>query len=103
MEMPFTAVPINVTAIMPMMTPSAVSVDRVRFERICAAAIFQLSLTSYRKRFMASSSRDRQVELRNKSRVIGLDQSVAQMHSAPRMSGDVSFVGHEDNGVAALI
>jgi hypothetical protein len=29
-----------------------VSVERVRFERICAAAIFQLSLSSYRRRFM---------------------------------------------------
>jgi len=46
MEIPFTAVPINVTAIMPIMTPSAVRVERVRFERICAAAIFQLSLSS---------------------------------------------------------
>ena len=33
---PLTAVPINVTAMIPMITPSAVNVDRVMFERICA-------------------------------------------------------------------
>ena len=44
--MPLIAVPINVTATMPMMTPSAVSIERVLFERICAAAIFQLSVSS---------------------------------------------------------
>src|ERR1700688_2320031 len=51
-EIPPIAVPINVTATMPMITPSAVSVERVRFERICAAAIFQLSPSSQRKRFI---------------------------------------------------
>ena len=40
------AVPINVTATMPIMTPSAVRAERVKFERICEAAIFQLSLSS---------------------------------------------------------
>ena len=45
-DMPLMAVPINVTATMPMITPSAVSIERVMFARICAAAIFQLSLSS---------------------------------------------------------
>jgi len=36
----------RVTATIPMMTPSAVSVERVLFARIWATAIFQLSLTS---------------------------------------------------------
>ena len=40
------AVPINVTATIPMMTPSAVKVERILLERICDAAIFQLSLIS---------------------------------------------------------
>ena len=103
MEIPFTAVPINVTAIMPIITPSAVSVERVMFERICAAAIFQLSLSSQRKRFMSTLTRNWQVQLWNKSHVIHLDESVAQMHGATRVSGDVSFVRHENNCVAALI
>src|ERR1041384_7182868 len=47
------AVPMRVTATIPMITPSAVSVERVLFERICATAIFQLSLTSYTKRFIS--------------------------------------------------
>ena len=38
--------PISVTATMPMITPSAVSMERVMFERICATAIFQLSVNS---------------------------------------------------------
>src|SRR4029079_5008488 len=46
------AVPISVTATIPMITPSAVSVERVLFDRICATAIFQLSLSSYKKRFI---------------------------------------------------
>ena len=40
------AVPINVTATIPIMTPSAVRVERVMFDRICATAIFQLSPSS---------------------------------------------------------
>ncbi|KAG0505410.1 MAG: hypothetical protein Udaeo_12500 [Candidatus Udaeobacter sp.] len=47
------AVPISVTATIPMTTPSAVRVERVLFERICATAIFQLSLSSYKKRFIS--------------------------------------------------
>src|SRR5689334_21339644 len=50
---PEIAVPMSVTATIPMITPSAVSVERVLFERICATAIFQLSLSSYRKRFIS--------------------------------------------------
>jgi hypothetical protein len=45
-EIPAIAVPINVTATIPMMTPNAVSVERVMFERIWEAAIFQLSSNS---------------------------------------------------------
>ena len=45
-EMPLIAVPISVTATMPMITPSAVSMERVLFAGICASAIFQLSLSS---------------------------------------------------------
>ena len=37
----------------PITTPSAVRVERVLFERICATAIFQLSLSSYKKRFIS--------------------------------------------------
>src|SRR5437879_5826105 len=103
MDIPFTAVPINVTAMMPIITPSAVSVDRVRFDRICAAAIFQLSPSSQAKRFISMLSGNRQVELRNKSRVIRLDESVAQMHGSTRVRGDVSFMCHEDNCIAAVI
>ena len=45
-EIPPIAVPIKVTATIPMMTPSAVSIERVMLERICATAIFQLSPSS---------------------------------------------------------
>ena len=45
-EMPLIAVPIKVTATMPIITPSAVSMERVLFAAICAAAIFQLSVSS---------------------------------------------------------
>src|SRR3954447_16641397 len=50
---PEMAVPMSVTATIPMTTPSAVRVERVLFERICATAIFQLSLSSYKKRFIS--------------------------------------------------
>ena len=43
---PEIAVPMSVTATMPMITPSAVSIERVLFDCICASAIFQLSLNS---------------------------------------------------------
>src|SRR5205085_2358017 len=41
--MPAMAVPINVTATMPMITPSAVNIERVLLDFICANAIFQVS------------------------------------------------------------
>jgi hypothetical protein len=44
--MPVMAVPINVTATMPMITPSAVNIERVLLDCICAKAIFQLSFSS---------------------------------------------------------
>ena len=44
--MPVIAVPMSVTATMPMMTPSAVSIERVLFDCICVSAIFQLSVSS---------------------------------------------------------
>src|ERR1051325_5671384 len=50
---PAIAVPMSVTATIPMMTPSAVRVERVLFERICATAIFQLSFSSFKKRFIS--------------------------------------------------
>jgi hypothetical protein len=50
----------SVTATIPMMTPSAVRVERVLFERICATAIFQLSLSSYKKRFISKPQHRRQ-------------------------------------------
>src|SRR5207247_10915021 len=52
---------------------------------------------------MPTLSRNRQVELRNKSRVIHLYETVAQMHGTTRVHGDVSFMCHEDDCVAALI
>src|SRR4051794_17897015 len=58
------AVPISVTATIPMMTPSAVSVERVLFERICATAIFQLSLSSYKKRFIGKPQHRLAADLR---------------------------------------
>ena len=39
MSMPLMAVPMSVTATMPMMTPSAVSAERILLARICASAI----------------------------------------------------------------
>ncbi len=45
-EIPLIAVPMRVTATIPMMTPSAVRMERVLFAAICAAAIFQLSVSS---------------------------------------------------------
>ncbi len=44
--MPVMAVPIRVTATIPMMTPRAVNPERVLFARIWAVAIFQLSAIS---------------------------------------------------------
>jgi len=44
--MPLIAVPMSVTATMPMITPSAVSADRILFARICAIAIQIDSVTS---------------------------------------------------------
>ena len=38
-SMPRMAVPMSVTATMPMMTPSAVSTERILFARICAHAM----------------------------------------------------------------
>ena len=51
--MPPMAVPIKVTATMPMITPSAVRNERVRLAAICAYAIRQLSTNSKRRRFTA--------------------------------------------------
>jgi hypothetical protein len=39
MLMPLMAVPIRVTATIPMITPSAVRIERIVFARICAKAI----------------------------------------------------------------
>ena len=50
--MPSMAVPMSVTATMPMMTPSAVKKERVRFARICASAILQDSKNSKARRFI---------------------------------------------------
>ena len=50
--MPVIAVPIRVTATMPMITPSAVSIERVLFACIWLAAIFQLSRQLVERRFM---------------------------------------------------
>ena len=44
--MPAIAVPIKVTATIPMITPRAVNIERVLFACICASAIFQLSVSS---------------------------------------------------------
>jgi hypothetical protein len=44
--MPLIAVPINVTATMPMTTPNAVSAERSLFARICENAIRTDSLNS---------------------------------------------------------
>ena len=40
---------------------------------------------------------------RNKSGVVPLDQTVAQMHRAPGVRGDVALVRDQNDGVAALI
>ena len=45
-SMPRIAVPISVTATMPMITPNAVSTDRILFARICAHAIRNDSVSS---------------------------------------------------------
>jgi hypothetical protein len=50
--MPLTAVPIKVTAMIPMITPSAVRAERVMFDRICATAMRQLSVSSQKNRFI---------------------------------------------------
>ena len=44
---------------------------------------------------MPTLSRNRQVELRNESRVIHLYETVAQMHGAPRMRSDVALIRHD--------
>jgi len=44
--MPLIAVPMSVTATMPMITPSAVSAERNVFARICAKAIRMDSVSS---------------------------------------------------------
>src|SRR6266542_4313545 len=102
-DMPFTAVPIKVTAIMPIITPSAVSVERVRFERICAAAISSSHSTRRENVSCRCYFGNWHVELRNKSGVIHLNESIAQMHSAPRVRRDIPFVRYEDDRVTALI
>ena len=45
-SIPRIAVPINVTATMPMMTPSAVRTERSLFARICAKAMRKDSVSS---------------------------------------------------------
>ena len=52
---------------------------------------------------MSKLARNRQIEFWNEAHVIPLDDSVAQMHGAPRMRGDVGFVRDENDGVAVLI
>ena len=46
MSMPLIAVPMSVTATIPMITPRAVSAERILFARICAIAIRTDSVTS---------------------------------------------------------
>src|SRR5436189_4496527 len=102
-EIPPIAVPINVTATMPMITPSAVRVERVMFERICATAIFQLSPSSYIKRLILISTDSSHIDFGNKSRVVAFDQTIAQMHCAPSVCGDVALMRNENDGVAPPI
>ena len=56
-SIPLIAVPMSVTATMPMITPSAVRKERVRLAAICAYAILQLSTNSKRRRFMSGLDR----------------------------------------------
>ena len=46
MSMPRMAVPMSVTATMPMITPSAVRAERILFARICAKAMRKDSVSS---------------------------------------------------------
>src|SRR5204863_197814 len=48
--MPLMAVPMRVTATMPMMTPSAVRADRIRLARIWVIAMREDSLNSFQRR-----------------------------------------------------
>ncbi len=103
-EIPLIAVPISVTATMPMITPSAVSVERVMFDRICAQAIRQLSLQFVKEAFHCQLTRDCGVELGNDSarRSLSIKPS-RKMNRAARVRGDVAFVGHQNDRVAPLI
>src|SRR5258708_33118712 len=73
-SMPLMAVPIRVTATMPMMTPSAVRIERILFARICVIAMRKDSMNSLKRRCMAG----RGLVLTD----VGFDQTVAQAHDA---------------------
>ena len=51
-SMPRMAVPMRVTATMPMMTPSAVRTERILFARICVSAMRKDSENSFQRRCM---------------------------------------------------
>src|ERR1700681_1712818 len=103
-EIPPIAVPINVTATMPMITPSAVRVERVRFERICAPAIFQLSPNSYRKRCIVDLlARRNRLEVRNKPTLVTFDHAITQTNRPSRVRSDVPFMRDQNNCIAAMI
>src|ERR1700722_2443489 len=83
-SMPEIAVPIKVTAMIPIATPNVVSIDLARFAATCRAAMRKPSIHS--ARFF-----------------IALDSSIPQSHNSPGVPRDIFFVSHDDDRVAALI
>ena len=43
------------------------------------------------------------INFRNKSSMVGFNQTITQMHGATRMRGNIALVGHQNDRVAALI
>src|SRR5207247_630188 len=91
--MPLMAVPMRVTATMPMMTPSAVSTDRIMLARIWVIAMRKDSMNSFQRRCMVG------LVLAD----VAFDQAVAQADDAAGVAGDVLLVGDDDDGVALRV
>src|ERR1700722_19970631 len=78
------AVPIRVTAMIPIATPNAVRIDLVRFAAICRAAI-------------------RKPSTHSAEFLIAFDDSILQPDYSPGMASDVLFVSDNNNRVATHI
>jgi hypothetical protein len=99
-SIPMIAVPIIVTATMPIITPSAVSAARVLFARIWDTAIRSDSLISLINRFIPDVFDN---PLQMVQSLVAFDEPIAQAHDAAGMAGDVLFVRHNDEGVTLRI